>query len=277
MFGEKTQAADAIRMRRNQAQLDARHLPEKARPDEQSKIPAAQQELEDRQAHVAVPHSGERELRALGGRRRVPRGRVERHVLAPDDQDADPIHEGDQQHLGEHRVAQPECRCDGRLEPRHGVLGNQVAFEELLQQGTHAPVHHELGNDQQGQRHQEADVNFHIQQKRYGRAAAQQVSFQSREHQERQPGEQRDDDDALAHQHQRIVGQVRPAQKLEERPAQDEREVRRIPEQIQTVGGLRGAGLHLQYLRAGAKLMRSSQQDDPATHQPGIPVCSWRG
>ena len=167
--GRETQAANAIRMRGNQAQLDARHLPEKARPDEQPKIPAAQQELEDRQAHVAIPHPGERELRALGGRCRVPGGRVERHVVAPDDQDADPIDEGDQQHLGEHRVAQPECRRDGGLEPRHGALGNQIAFQELLHQGTHAPVHHELGNDQQGQRHQEADVNFHVQQERHGR------------------------------------------------------------------------------------------------------------
>ena len=44
----------------------------------------------------------------------------------------------------------------------------------------------------------------------------------------------RDDDDALAHQRQRIVGQMRPTQKLEERPAQDEREVLPILEQTVT-------------------------------------------
>jgi len=62
----------------------------------------------------------------------------------------------------------------------------------------------------------------------------QHLSFQSREQKERQPGKQRDDDDAPAQQLQRIVHQTRPAQKLEERPAQDEREVLRLPEQTVT-------------------------------------------
>jgi hypothetical protein len=97
--------------------------------------------------------------------------------------------------------------------------------------------------------HQEADVNLHVQQKRHGRTAAQHLSLQGRQHQERQPGQQRDDEDALAHQQQRVVGQVRPAQKLEERPAQDQREVRRLPEQ--TDAGPWGAGVHLRPLRRG--------------------------
>ena len=48
--------------------------------------------------------------------------------------------------------------------------------------------------------------------------------LKSREKQQRQPGKQRDDDDVLA-QLQCIVRQVRSTQKLEVRPAQDEREV----------------------------------------------------
>ena len=222
-----------------------------------------QQELEDRHAHVAIPHSGERELRAFGGGRRVPRGRVECHVVAPDDQDADPIHEGDEQHLGEHRVTQSKRGGHGGLESRDRVLWNQPSFQELLQQGTHAPVHHELGNDQQRQRHQEADVHFHVQQKGHDRTATQHLSLQSREQQKRQPGQQRDHDDALAHQQQRVVGEVCPAQKLEERPAQDQRKIRGIPERVHAVGGLRGAGLHLRCIRVAAKLVRQSRKDDP--------------
>ena len=61
-------------------------------------------------------------------------------------------------------------------------------------------------------------MNFHVQQERYRHTATQQLSSQSREHQERQPGNHRDDDDPLPHQHQGIVGEVRPTQKLEERP-----------------------------------------------------------
>ena len=108
------------------------------------------------------------------------------------------------------------------------LSGIRLRSRNCFTSGPHAPVHHKLGNDQQGHRQQEANVNFHVHQEGYGRTPAQHLSFQSREHQERQPGKQRDDDDASAHQHQRIVGQVRAAQKLEERPAKDEREVVRI-------------------------------------------------
>jgi hypothetical protein len=93
-------------------------------------------------------------------------------------------------------------------------------------------VHHKFCNDQQGDRQQEANMNFQVQQEGYGRVPAQQLSFQSRERQERQPYDQRDDDDASTHQHQRIVGQMRTTQKLEEWPAKDEREVLRIPGHI---------------------------------------------
>ena len=157
------------------------------------------QELVDRQAHVAKPHPAERELQALDGRHRVPRSCGERRVLAPDKQNTDDIDESDQQHLGEHRVAQPKRRRDGGIKPCQGALGNQIAVEELPHHKTHALVHHKLRRDEQRHHHQKTDMNFHVQQERYGRAPAQRVSFQSREHQERQPGEQRDDDDALAH------------------------------------------------------------------------------
>ena len=64
-FGKKTQTAHAIRVRRNQVQIDARHLPQKAHPDEQSEIPSEQYKLENRQAHKPIPHAGKREFRAF--------------------------------------------------------------------------------------------------------------------------------------------------------------------------------------------------------------------
>ena len=81
-------------------------------------------------------------------------------------------------------------------------------------------------------------MNLHILQEGHGHAPAPQVPFQGTEHQERQPGHQQEGGDPLAHERQRIVGQVRPAQKLEERAAQDQREVRRSPERTQVFGGL---------------------------------------
>ena len=114
------------------------------------------------------------------------------------------------------------------------MLGNQIAIQELLHQQTHAPVHHQFGTDQQGDRHQEFDVNFHVHQERDGHTAAYQLSFQCREQQEWQPGQQRDDDDAFARQFQRVVGQMRPKEELEKWPPMDEREIRRAPEKVVT-------------------------------------------
>ncbi len=60
-----------------------------------------------------------------------------------------------------------------------------------------------------------------VPQKRNRYVSPQEVSLQSREHQQRQPGHQRDDEHASAHQLERIAGHVSAAQELEERPAQD--------------------------------------------------------
>ena len=181
--------------------------------------------LEDRQAHVNKPDPGDRELQALGGRRPIPRGRMEGRVLAPEYLNPDAIHDPDQQHLGEHRISQTERRRYGAIEPRQAALGDQIAVMELLHHQPHAPVNDKLRKDQQRQRHQKADMNFHVQQERHGGAPAQQLPFQSREQEKGQPGEQRDDEDPLHQEFKSVSGEMRPAQKLEERPPQDERKL----------------------------------------------------
>ena len=166
---------------------------------------------------------------AVDGGRGIPGRRGERRVLSPDDQNAESVDEHDQQHLGEHRVAQPVCRRHGGLEPRHGGIRDQVPLLELLQERLQSPVHDEFGDDQQRKRHQVADVNFHVEQERHRDASVHQPSLQGREQQQRQPRKHRDDDDALSKHRRRLVGQVRTPQKLEQRPAQHQREIRRIP------------------------------------------------
>jgi DNA invertase Pin-like site-specific DNA recombinase len=54
--------------------------------------------------------------------------------------------------------------------PRHSALREQMPRQELLQHGTHVSVHHKLGSDQQGHRHEEAYVNFQVRQEGDGRA-----------------------------------------------------------------------------------------------------------
>ena len=46
-------------MRGNQTEFNARYLPQESCPDEKAKIPAQQQELEQRQADVPVPEASQ--------------------------------------------------------------------------------------------------------------------------------------------------------------------------------------------------------------------------
>jgi hypothetical protein len=62
-------------------------------------------------------------------------------------------------------------------------------------------------------------VRLHVQKERHGCAAAQRLSLQSGQCKQRRPSDQRDNKDALPPQLQRISGEMRAAQKLEQRPA----------------------------------------------------------
>jgi len=68
-------------------------------------------------------------------------------------------------------------------------------------------------------------MNVHVQQEGYGGTSTQRLSFQSREDQKRQPGEQRDDQNPSSQEFQRISCEMGPTEKLKERPTQDEREI----------------------------------------------------
>ena len=62
------------------------------------------------------------------------------------------------------------------------------------------------------------DVNLEVEQEGDGHGAAEPVSLQNREQQELQLRKQRDDEDALADEHQIIVGKTGPTEELEEWP-----------------------------------------------------------
>ena len=83
-------------------------------------------------------------------------------------------------------------------------------------------MHDEFRGDQQRHHEQELDLDLDVQQEWHGRTAAEQLSADGREQQQRQPGNERNDDDAPPLQRKRVVGQMRAPQQLEQRPAQDE-------------------------------------------------------
>ena len=100
-----------------------------------------------------------------------------------------------------------------------------MTLQELPDHEAQALVHDQLRSDQQRQRDEKADMRVHVEQKGHCCGAAQRLPFHHRQQQERHPGKQREEDETSAHELERIAGQMRPTQQLEERPAQDKREV----------------------------------------------------
>ncbi len=225
---QEAQATAAVRVRRHELQLDARHLPQEARPDEQPEIPAQEQELEQRQAHAAQPPTGQRRLQFPIRRHAVPGRHVERHLRPPDEPHPDDVDERDQQHLRRDRIAQAHRRGDGRVELRPRRVRDQAALQELPHHRAHPLVHDQFRHDQQRQRQQQAHVHLHVVEERQLDAPAPGVSLRDRQGQQRHPGQQRQHDDAAAQQLQRVSGQTRPPPELIQRPAEDQREVVRF-------------------------------------------------
>ena len=116
-------------------------------------------------------------------------------------------------------------RGDGVVEPLPRILGDQLAIEELPHHQAHPTVHNELREDQQRHRHQKADVNLDVGEEWHRNGAAPELSRDGRQQQQREPGEQRDDDDATRGQFEGVARQVRASEELVQRAAEHQREV----------------------------------------------------
>jgi len=98
-----------------------------------------------------------------------------------------------------HRVPEARGCGHGEVEPRPGPLGNQAPVQELPGHRAHPLVHHQLRHDGQGQRQQKPGV----------------TSMSTRK-------------GTLTASPQRVAGQTGARDKLEQRSAQDQREVVRV-------------------------------------------------
>ena len=85
------------------------------------------------------------------------------------------------------------------------------AFHELRDYGTDAKMHHQLGDDQDGQRDQEADVRLDVVEERNPYRAAQRMARERRQQQQRQPCDAGDDQHPPAQQLQRRLRTGAPA------------------------------------------------------------------
>jgi hypothetical protein len=138
------------------------------------------------------------------------------------------VDERDQQNLDQHRVPQAHGRLVGRHELRAVRLRHQIALEEAMHQRPHALMHHELGDDQQRQGHQQPHVDLDVLEEGHLDGRAPRPPGQDRQHEQGEPGEGHGHDDAPAQELERIAHQVGPPGELEERPAQHQREIVRI-------------------------------------------------
>ena len=145
---EEAQPAAAVGMHWHEAEFDARHLPEETRPHEHPKIPAQEQELEDRQAHAAQPPAGERRLEFSAPAYAMPGRHVGREMGAPDDADAHDIDERDDEHLRGDGIAQAHGRRDGRVELRSRRIRDQAARQKLSHQRAHSLVDDQFRQNQ---------------------------------------------------------------------------------------------------------------------------------
>ena len=86
-------------------------------------------------------------------------------------------------------------------------------------------MHDELGHDEQRQGHQPPYVHFDVQEKWHGDGVAPRSPTEHRQDQQRQPGDERDEENPATPELQRIAGQVSSSNDLVERSTQDDREV----------------------------------------------------
>ena len=222
---EKIQSGRAVRMRRFQLQIHARHLPEEACPDEEPEIPAQAQELKHGHADESRPPAGEPRVQLPIRCRGIPAVHVERHLIAPYERDAYRVHENDQQQLRHDRVAQPQGRSNGRVESRALCGGDEAVCHEALHDRGQLPVNPEFRQQQQGRRDQQAHMRFHVLQERQRHAASPGVPFGDRQQQQRHPHDEDRDEHAPTRELQRISGKPRASPEPVERSAAHEGEL----------------------------------------------------
>jgi hypothetical protein len=207
-------------MRRNDLQIQPRHLPQEAEPDQQPEIPAQENELEERNADERIPVAGQRQLQPAVLDCAVPRCGAQCNLAAPqpqshsEDQDQQP-------QLDRHRVAQLHRRVNGGDEPWHILADHDAAGEKRVRHRAYPRMHHHFGHDQHRQGDQQATVCLDVAQE-WQRRSRDQVPADKRQPQQRKPRKSRDDEDSTLQELESIAGEARPAEQLKDRPAKDQ-------------------------------------------------------
>src|SRR5262249_46387432 len=124
------------------------------------------------------------------------------------------IDERDQDDFGRNGIAQTQRRGDGGVEFLPRAIGNQISFEKLADDWTHAIMNYQFGDDQQRHRHQQTRVGFYVHKEWELDGVAPRVALQRGEYQERKPGNAAEHEQAAFQQFQDVAAKVCPAKEL---------------------------------------------------------------
>ena len=113
-----------------------------------------------------------------------------------------------------------------RVKPAARMVGHQATLHKRPNYKAHPPVDHQFRHDEQWKREQEPGMHVHVEKKRHLDAIAPRVSFGDRESQQRKPRNDCQCDHTTPHQVRRIAAKMRTPEKLKERSAEDQREIR---------------------------------------------------
>ena len=239
----------------NETQIQPRDSPQKPEPEEESEVPAQQDELKDRHTDEGIPIPGSCEMQPPRIRGRIPARRAEGDLAAPDPeaQRVDQRHECD---FRDHRVAHTQGGGNGLVKSRHVFGDDDAPLDELRHHGADAKMDDQLGRDQDGQRDQEPNVYLDVVEERNRDGASQRMACERRQQQERHPCDTRDDQHPPTHQLQRISGQLRSPEQLIQRTTEHQGEVRLFV-QHRRLG--HGTAWRTAFSSAHSSMLRASQ------------------
>ena len=227
-IGDSAQKADApgaIGVSGSQTKIEARDMPQKAEPYQQSHVPAKQNELKDRNTDEGIPVAGWGEIQVSRTWRGVPGGSMRCRLAAPDPA-THGVDKGEQQQFYPDRVAHAQCRLRSSIVGRTVFGWDDSTIEELPDEWANVGVNLKLGNQERRQRDQESDMSLHIAKERDADAVADSATIDHRQDEKRQPCDEGDDQNAAPLQLQRIAGEMGSAVHLKQRATQNQREVR---------------------------------------------------
>ena len=224
ILADEGEPAGAVRMGRDQPQLEPREVAQEQAPYRMPPQPAQQEEQEQGVADQHAPPAGGREPRALGPHGHEP-GRC---FGSLDDHSADHGDRIGQDHtsqLGEPQIAPPQGPHHRLGRGRLRAGGDQRRPRELAKMASQPLLDHALHQHEDADRDEEARPGAEVEEERAAREWADRMARNGAQHERHAPGEPDQDRRAPTGVERPLVQQPEPLLQLVERPAVRDQEL----------------------------------------------------